>query len=130
MYPVFTNGVADANYAGATVVDGGSLLRRHDTKEYTRTRPCLPFEGLIHGCDARHRIVVRNPDGGHFCPVSDFVDCPVYSSGAWRFARNLAKGPVSDLGLTSGLFSEVADERAAEAAAASGAPGAARPEAG
>lgn len=130
MYPVFTNGVDDAGYAGATVVDGGSLLRRHDTKKYTRTRPCLQFEGLIHGCDARNRIVVRNPDGGHFCPVSDFVDCPVYSSGAWRFARNMAKGPVLDLGLISGLFSEVADERAAEAAGSLAPPGAAGPEPG
>ncbi|MGH9027954.1 MAG: hypothetical protein ACRDWD_17860, partial [Acidimicrobiia bacterium] len=124
MFPVFRKGVKDAGYDGATVVDGGKQLRKRDTKKYTLTRPCLQFETSFHGCDARRRIIVRNPDGGHFCPVPDFVDCPMYSSGAWRFSKNMAANPVPDLGLTPGLFREVADAHAAEAAvnAPAGAP--------
>lgn len=62
--------------AGASVLAGGL---------YTDTLPCLPWEGVEHGC--RDGIItVRSPDGVHFCPGDLKGGCQVYSSGAFRFA--------------------------------------------
>lgn len=80
--------------AGASVLDGGS---------WTETLPCLPGEP----CGPDGRNVVRAPDGGHFCPgAPDAVagvtsGCPVWSSGAWRYARAMAAPVVADFGLES-----------------------------
>jgi hypothetical protein len=57
--------------------------------------PCLPGEGTDAGCFGG-RIVVRAPDGAHFCPnvgpaVRGVVGpCPRWSSGAVRFGRAMA----------------------------------------
>jgi hypothetical protein len=55
---------------------------------WTVSLPCLGHETALHGCVAG-RTRVRGLDGAHFCPVGDppSFPCPVYSSGAWRFAN-------------------------------------------
>jgi len=69
--------------AGASVLAGGS---------WTATLPCLTGEP----CGADGTNVVRAPDGLHFCPASGDAergvtgDCPVWSSGAFRFGAALA----------------------------------------
>lgn len=69
--------------AGASVLVGGSWIA---------TLPCLRFEP----CGAGGVNVVRAPDGLHFCPASSTAvrgvtgDCPVWSSGAFRFGAALA----------------------------------------
>lgn len=80
--------------AGAAVLDDG---------EWAATLPCLPFEPCTGGTDAAGVPVnvVRAPDGIHFCPAAaDAVrgvtgDCPVWSSGAFRYGAALAQ-PVLD----------------------------------
>jgi lysophospholipase L1-like esterase len=62
-----------------------------DDATFTRTLPCLPFETEVQGCEGG-RIVVRAPDGVHFCPTVTGEDphCPVWSSGAYRFGSAMA----------------------------------------
>lgn len=80
--------------AGDAVLDGG---------RWTATLPCLPGEpcdGVI-GAAGMPMNVVRDPDGLHFCPTGSDGrgpddDCPVWSSGAYRYALALA-APVVDL---------------------------------
>ena len=75
--------------AGAAVLDGG---------RWTETLPCLASEPCTGGVDAAGRgvDVVRAPDGGHFCPASPGAirgvtgDCPVWSSGAFRYGSAMA----------------------------------------
>ena len=55
---------------------------------YTPTLPCFigePCTGpVVRGVLSN---VVRSADGVHFCPVAEVDErCPVYSSGAFRFA--------------------------------------------
>lgn len=108
--------------AGAPIVDSelnamyGELAERHDGVVYvpagdavfdggrwTATLPCLPGEPCEGGVDASGTPVnvVRAPDALHFCPTGaegrgPDDDCPVWSSGAYRFALALA-APVIDL---------------------------------
>ena len=37
-------------------------------------------------CGADGSNIVRNDDGVHMCPGTAALPCPVYSSGAYRFA--------------------------------------------
>ena len=69
--------------AGATVTEDG---------EYVDTLPCADGEGAEQGCEDG-RIVVRTPDRIHFCPteLTDDLVCPVYSSGAERYADEVAR---------------------------------------
>jgi hypothetical protein len=59
--------------------------------------PCLPVEVRYGKCVPGSQIKVRASDKVHFCPVpvpseANKVDpCPVYASGAYRFAQGLAK---------------------------------------
>ncbi len=76
--------------AGSYVLAGG---------KFTRSLPCLTWEPCPP-IDGQHGMaIVRSPDGLHFCPVSvtgakgQVGRCPVWSSGAWRFAAAMA-GPV------------------------------------
>jgi hypothetical protein len=80
------NPLAQVAPTGDAVLDHGVFAPR---------LPCLPDEGLPQGCTGG-RIAVRAPDGTHFCPIDPRAirgvvgDCPVYSSGARRFAAAVA----------------------------------------
>jgi hypothetical protein len=63
---------------------------------FSWTKTCLWAEVQNGLCTKGSRIVVRNRDGVHFCPVNNVVDgkmveCRVYASGAYRFATGLAQ---------------------------------------
>jgi hypothetical protein len=72
--------------AGAAVLDANGA--------YTPTLPCLPAETAESGC-TNGQIKVRAPDGLHFCPpgldANPDSRCPVWSSGAYRFASAIAE---------------------------------------
>jgi hypothetical protein len=73
------DGVFFADAGSAVLAEGG----------YAERLPCLPSEGDDHGC-VGGTIAVRSPDGVHFCPTATKGSCPVYSSGAVRFAAAMA----------------------------------------
>jgi hypothetical protein len=95
--------------AGASV-----LLDGH----WTKTLPCLPGEPCTGGRDAdgTQVNVVRAPDGAHFCPGAPpavhgvTATCPVWSSGAWRFAHAMA-APVIGVLLRQPLSVDPGDPR-------------------
>ncbi len=62
---------------------------------FTRSLPGLPIEVRFTRCSRGSSITVRASDGLHFCPKPDAVGlgspCPVYASGAFRFARGFAR---------------------------------------
>jgi hypothetical protein len=76
-------------------VDAGRDVEAPDGS-YTERLPC---EELDSDCAPDGTTVVRG-DGVHFCPVVDESPCPVWSSGAHRFARAIATviDTPSDLG--------------------------------
>jgi hypothetical protein len=69
-------------------VDGG--LEIAPDGHFADTQACLPFETALAAtrgaCAGGDQILVRASDGVHFCPVSKQLNCPVYSSGALRYA--------------------------------------------
>ncbi len=84
--------LAAADPTTVTYVDAGSAVEGPG-HTYVETLPCLAHEV----CDGPvvNQVpsnVVRAPDGAHFCPVKSGDEagviggCPVYSSGAFRFA--------------------------------------------
>lgn len=79
-----------ARGADVTYVDAGASVTTPDGS-YAASLPCLPFETSALGC-VDGQIAVRAPDGVHFCPTGtgDDPDCPVWSSGAYRFASAMA----------------------------------------
>jgi hypothetical protein len=89
---------------GVTYVDAGASVLDHG--RWTATLPCLADEPCTGGTDASGQgvNVVRAPDGGHFCPASEEAkrgvvgDCPVWSSGAFRFAQAMAAPVLTVLG--------------------------------
>jgi hypothetical protein len=64
---------------------------------FVTTLQCLAVEVKYGKCDAGTQITVRASDEVHFCPVpipsagTELVACPVYASGAYRFAKGLAR---------------------------------------
>jgi hypothetical protein len=66
-------------------VDAGREVEAPDGS-YTDRLPC---EAIDSDCAPDGTTVVRG-DGVHFCPVDDESPCPVWSSGAHRFARAIA----------------------------------------
>jgi hypothetical protein len=75
-----------------TYVDAGAAVEGPG-HTFVETLPCLPVEpctGLAVAGEPSN--VVRSPDGAHFCPVKtankegEIPGCPVYSSGAFRYA--------------------------------------------
>ena len=91
---------------GVRYVDAGAAVL--DSGHWTLTLPCLPVEPCTGGFDAAGQAVnvVRASDGGHFCPASsDAVrgvtgECPVWSSGAFRYGTALARPVIESLEAT------------------------------
>ncbi len=84
-----------AQFPGVGVVDAGATVDASDGS-FAATLPCAPWEGAAQGCYLG-RVIVRAPDGAHFCPtVTHTVNgvvgvCPVPSPGAVRYAMGLAE---------------------------------------
>jgi hypothetical protein len=84
-------------YPNTRYVDGGRLVSPHRT--FVKTLPCLrgePCTGpVVHGVRTN---VVRAWDEVHFCPEKLPLGqpCPVYSSGAYRFALTMYQGITGD----------------------------------
>ncbi len=66
-------------------VDAGAAVEAPDGS-FTARLPCIRWDP---GCGADGTVVVRG-DGVHFCPLRDHNPCPVWSSGAFRFASRVA----------------------------------------
>jgi hypothetical protein len=67
---------------------------------FREKQPCSPRERTLIEHDGYHpcvngRIIVRSPDGLHFCPrglanaAGQLGECPRYSSGEWRYMSTL-----------------------------------------
>jgi hypothetical protein len=85
--------IARSDPRNVTYVDAGAAIEGPDGR-YAQTLPCLPAEPCLGPLlDGVRSNVVRAPDGVHFCPVEKaptvgiIGPCPVYSSGAYRYAR-------------------------------------------
>ena len=72
-------------------LDGATPLELNG--KFTYTLPCLPWETCTgHWADGTKTVIVREPDGVHFCPVAEKPNifgirvCPVAMPGASRFA--------------------------------------------
>jgi hypothetical protein len=91
-----------AAHPSARYVDAGAAVLDHG--RFTMTLPCLPGEPCTGGTDPQGRAVnvVRAQDGHHFCPSQaparpgTVQGCPVWSSGAYRFALAIAKAVAAD----------------------------------
>jgi hypothetical protein len=94
-----------ANGGGVSYVDAGAEVLTANGS-YTARLPCLDDETAEMGC-SNGTIAVRSPDALHFCPVATggTEPCPVYSSGARRFAEGMARPLIDELdsGLIPGL---------------------------
>jgi hypothetical protein len=92
-----------ATAGGAGYADAGAAVLARG--RWTATLECLLAEPCTGGTDASGTPinVVRAPDGVHFCPAApeatDGVtgDCPVWSSGAFRFGTAMANAVIEDL---------------------------------
>jgi len=72
---------------GVSFVDAGAAVETPDGG-YAADLPCLPGEDE---CGPNGRNAVRSDDGVHLCPGASRAPCPVYSSGAFRFAGAIAE---------------------------------------
>jgi hypothetical protein len=87
-------------HAEVVFVDAGRSVL-DPSQRWTETLPCLPEEGPGEGCSGG-RIVVRAPDGAHFCPGAGPAirgvtgSCPRWSSGAVRYGRAMAAPVLAD----------------------------------
>ena len=76
---------------------GADAAVESSTGAFVTNLRCLPVEVKYHKCVAGSMIQVRANDKVHFCPVplanvgTKVVVCPVYASGAYRFAKGLAR---------------------------------------
>ncbi len=83
--------------ARAKVIESAAVVLNADG-DYTETLPCLDFEPCLNG----KRNLIRESTGIHFCTsgyedVAVAIDtCPVWSSGAFRFAAALTSPVVED----------------------------------
>jgi hypothetical protein len=88
--------IAAADPRHVTYVDAGTAVEGPG-HTYVDTLACLPQEQctgpVVEGVPSN---TVRAPDGVHFCPVMSgdangvISGCPVYSSGAYRYASAMA----------------------------------------
>lgn len=64
---------------------------------FATTLECLPVEVKFRRCYPGTQIKVRAKDKVHFCPMpvpaeaTEVKPCPIYASGAFRYARGLAR---------------------------------------
>jgi hypothetical protein len=91
---------------GVRFIDAALSVELHG--HYTATLPCLPGEKCTgRWPDGQLTVVVREADGGHFCPVKEvatgdafgLTTCPVYSPGARRYAVALTSRIFADFHL-------------------------------
>jgi hypothetical protein len=75
-----------AEQDGVSFVDAGAAVETEDGG-FARDLPCLPDE---QECGPSGRNAVRSSDGVHLCPQLHQGACPVYASGAFRFADAIA----------------------------------------
>jgi hypothetical protein len=76
-----------ADQDGVSLVDAGAAVEADDGT-FTAQLPCLEGE---QECGPRGQNPVRNLDGVHLCPENPAGrQCPVYASGAFRFATAIA----------------------------------------
>lgn len=87
-----------ASVPDTTFVNAGASVEA-DGGRFAWTLPCLSGEPY---CGPGGKNVVREDDGGHFCPLdpNDGVNCGDYASGSIRFAEAMAR-PVTQF-LTAG----------------------------
>jgi hypothetical protein len=94
--------IASADPRHVTYVDAGAALEGPG-HTYTETLPCLkeePCSGPV--VDSVASNIVRSSDGTHFCPTQTGDEagviggCPVYSSGAFRYAQAMAQAVADD----------------------------------
>jgi hypothetical protein len=95
--------LAASDAALVTFEDAGAVVEG-PTHTYVQHLQCLYFETSCNGPDygaPTGTNVVRQPDGVHFCPVqiTGTNPCPVYSSGALRYAMGEIGQVSHDLGL-------------------------------
>jgi hypothetical protein len=74
-----------AAFPYVSFVDAGSAVETPDGA-YTDRLPCTEFDT---DCAPDGTTIVRG-DGVHFCPMAEQAPCPVWSSGAFRFALQIA----------------------------------------
>jgi hypothetical protein len=93
--------IAAADPSRVTYVDAGTAVEGPD-HSYVQELPCLPLEPCLGPLAAGVQVnVVRSPDGAHFCPVKEantegvIGACPVYSSGAYRYAEAMVDAMAS-----------------------------------
>jgi hypothetical protein len=94
--------LANSTPFGRYIDAGASVLLQG---RWTETLPCLTGEPCTGGLDAEGNPVnvVRAPDGAHFCPGAlaavhgVTAACPVWSSGAWRFANAMAAPVIEEM---------------------------------
>lgn len=76
-----------ASMGGVMFLDAGAEVENADGS-YAESLPCLPGEAA---CDPSGSNAIRSNDGLHFCPGPPPTGpCPVYSSGAFRYANAIA----------------------------------------
>jgi hypothetical protein len=86
-----------SSFDSKNIVYAGLADRAVETPSgrFTRLLPCLAAEVRARLCAKNALITVRSADGVHFCPVPNtshgvMMPCPVYASGAYRFATGFA----------------------------------------
>jgi hypothetical protein len=75
-----------AQWPDVAFVDAGRAIETSEGK-YADRLPCEPADT---DCAADGTTQIRS-DGVHFCSVYGLVHCPVYASGARRFATAIAR---------------------------------------
>jgi hypothetical protein len=99
--------IAAADPEHVTYVDAGTAVEGPG-HTFVETLPCLPIEPCIGPVVGNvPSNTVRAPDGAHFCPVKEGDEagviggCPIYSSGAYRYADAMVEAMVVPAGSTS-----------------------------
>jgi hypothetical protein len=91
--------IAAADPDQVTYIDAGAAVEGPGGT-YAHTLPCFigePCTGPV--VDGKPSNIVRSSDGVHFYPVAESSEsCPVYASGAFRYADAIVQGLGSPVG--------------------------------